>query len=143
MDFYKDYVNSYYRALGDLRENEIVLSKSNSSNYYKNSSYDYSNNDTIKNGYRFLEYGFYNITRGIDKDYYISSTIKFESRGNNYDNFIKDAFNDLTYNNKPTKDINSINHNTDIVDKAKYDEVLEQAPKKVLKNILDCAMIDF
>lgn len=127
LDFYKDYVNSYYRALGDLRENETVLSKSNSSNYYKNGSYDYSNNDTIKNGYRFLEYGFYNITRGIDND--SSFIIKFESRGNNYDNFIKDAFNDLTYNNKPTKDINSINHNTDIVDKAKYDEVLEQAPK--------------
>lgn len=127
LDFYKDYVNSYYRALGDLRENEIVLSKSNSGNYYKNGSSDYSNNDTIKNGYLLLRYGFSNITRGIDKD--SSFIIKFESRGDNYDNFIKDAFNDLTYNNKPTKDINSINHNTDIVDKAKYDEVLEQAPK--------------
>ena len=127
LDFYKDYVNSYYRALGDLRENEIVLSKSNSGNYYKNGSSDYSNNDTIKNGYLLLRYGFSNITRGIDKN--SSFIIKFESRGNNYDNFIKDAFNDLTYNNKPTKDINSINHNTDIVDKAKYDEVLEQAPK--------------
>ena len=129
LDFYKDYVNSYYRALGDLRENETVLSKSDSDNYYKDSSSDYSNNDTIKNGYRFLKYEFSRITRGIDKDNYRSSTIKFESDDNNYDNFIKDAFNDLTYNNKPTKNINSINHNTDIVDKAKYDEVLEQAPK--------------
>lgn len=129
LDFYKDYINSYYRALGDLRENETVLSKSNSDNYYKDSLSDYSNNDTIKNGYRFLEYEFSRITRGIDKDNYKSSTIKFESNDNNYDNFIKDAFNDLTYNNKPTKNINSINHNTDIVDKAKYDEVLEQAPK--------------
>lgn len=130
LDFYKDYINSYYRALGDLRENETVLSKSNSDNYYKDSLSDYSNNDTIKNGYRLLEFEFSRITRGIDKDNYrSSSTIKFESDDNNYDNFIKNAFNDLTYNNKPTKNINSINHNTDIVDKAKYDEVLEQAPK--------------
>ena len=37
-DFYKDYVKSYYQALGDLRQNQIILSNTNDGGYYGDDS---------------------------------------------------------------------------------------------------------
>ena len=49
VDFYKDYVSSYYQALGELRQNEIISSKTDSNTF--NNNYNANLNDPIINGY--------------------------------------------------------------------------------------------
>ena len=43
-DFYKDYVKSYYQALGDLRQNQIIYSKTGAATY---SNGNYSENNSV------------------------------------------------------------------------------------------------
>lgn len=52
-DFYKDYVKSYYQALGDLRQNRIISSKTNAGTY--SSSYSEANSSVI-NPFKGLNY---------------------------------------------------------------------------------------
>lgn len=49
VDFYKDYVSSYYQALGELRQNEIISSKTDSNTF--NNNYNANLNEPIINGY--------------------------------------------------------------------------------------------
>ncbi|MDY5305976.1 YadA-like family protein [Fusobacterium gastrosuis] len=88
IDFYKDYVSSYYRALGDLRLNEVKYSKMSSdrfTNFYNNNQeivinpYDIDDifsTSSSKNNDGHIENGFY----GTDYVKFDTSTTPIKSR---------------------------------------------------------------
>lgn len=122
LDFYKDYVSSYYRALGDLRENETISSKYTFDEFAKNKT----NNINPISPYIYLS-GLNHIHSGIytyDEYMYLSVNDNLNSE---YNNFNKNIFKNMS--NAPEKNIVAINHNTDIVTKNQYDEVVSLVPK--------------
>ena len=127
LDFYKDYINSYYRALGDLREKYSVSSKFNESHFSENYGTTI-NNSSLVNGYQYIDF-VSNLQGGIrnEESYMLfdsGSNTNLSYHGNNlYKNIFKNT------SNPPTKDIVAINHNADIVTKNQYDEVISLAPK--------------
>ena len=127
LDFYKDYINSYYRALGDLREKYSVSSKFNESHFSENYGTTI-NNSSLVNGYQYIDF-VSNLQGGIrnGESYMLfdsGSNTNLSYHGNNlYKNIFKNT------SNPPTKDIVAINHNADIVTKNQYDEVISLAPK--------------
>ena len=69
VDFYKDYVSSYYQALGELRLNELISSKSDSETF--NSKDNANINEVTRNPYNNLnlldklDYGVYKSNYGL------------------------------------------------------------------------------
>ena len=122
--FYKEYIKAHYKAMGDLRNNQIVLSKSWYAGFYRYNDSDYSRNMNLKNPYYI--YMADNIMAGIK---FVNGSLAFY----NYDNYktlSKDAFNlDNTLQDKPTKDITLKNINIDLSTKEEWDSSKEQAPK--------------
>ena len=123
--FYKEYIKAHYRAMGDLRNNQVILSKSYYTSFYKNGNInDYSRTMNVISPYSLYMANY--IVAGIDVN---ENHINF----NNYSNkktLSKDAFNlNNTLQNKPTKDITLKNINTDLSTKEEWDSSREQAPK--------------
>lgn len=120
VDFYKDYIQSYYKALGDLREAELIASKYYSSSYDKNNN---NNNSDIKSSYIFSS-RFNDISNGINifndqLNFYISNFLS-----NSY--FIK---NKEEYQFEDVKTINLINEKTDILTESEYNEYINELDK--------------
>jgi len=117
-DFYLDYVKSYYKALGDLRENYTK--------YNKMSSYDFRDNHYVENGqpnnkYRYLSnfdtinYGFYKNDDSMDFSF--SNSLK------------RDSFTlDTKITKQPTIDIKFKNIFRDTTNDNEYNSVVENAP---------------
>ncbi|WP_126939246.1 S-layer homology domain-containing protein [Veillonella sp. VA142] len=123
--FYKEYIKAHYKAMGDLRNNQIILSKSWYAAFFRYSdSDDYSRNMNIKSPYN-INMAF-NIITGIEIR---NRHLDFNNYGN-YKTLSKDAFNlDNTLQDKPTKDITLKNINIDLSTKEEWDSSKEQAPK--------------
>ena len=87
VDFYKDYVSSYYKALGDLRQNKMTYErKINYSDF--NDNYSGTLLENVKNPYRGLEMVDH-ISSGIENNY--SNGISFYSPDLNKSAFSNDA----------------------------------------------------
>ena len=123
--FYKEYIKAHYKAMGDLRNNQVILSKSWYAAFFRYSdSDDYSRNMNIKSPYN-INMAF-NIITGIEIR---NRHLDFNNYGN-YKTLSKDAFNlDNTLQDKPTKDITLKNINIDLSTKEEWDSSKEQAPK--------------
>ena len=124
-DFYLDYVKTYYKALGDLRENNIISNKFGSYGFINNNITTINNSSPI-NTYTGLDH-FKSIYSGIyfyDTYMMMDEDSQLANKSNTLYRFI---FKNAT--NPPENDIVAINHNTDIVTKNQYDEVVSVAPK--------------
>lgn len=119
VDFYKDYVSSYYKALGDLRQNEILYRK-------KMASYEFSttrNNGQLEviNPYSSESSGGRSID-GVDSRGY-ALLITGRSRLN------KNAFNSDSTITSPVVDLNFINFTTEVVNSDTYNNAQVAAPQ--------------
>ena len=123
--FYKEYIKAHYKAIGDLRANQIVLSKSYYNGFFKNGdNNDISRNMNVKNPYYLYQVDY--IRAGINIS---NNHINFTTYAN-YKTLSKDAFDlDNTLQNKPTADITLKDINTDLSTKEEWDSSKEQAPK--------------
>ena len=117
-DFYLDYVKNYYKALGDLRENNIKYLKMNSDKYYSN---PYIQNGSVVNPYVDLS-ELDNITYGVNGD----------STGLDVGNAFKMSKNAFKHDKKISKhpeiDMVLKSPETDITSENDYNLVLENAP---------------
>lgn len=133
-DFYKDYVKSYYQALGDLRQNQIIANKSYAGDFYANDSgYNYSglnDKNNIINPYQDLlkltSPRYINSGVGDMPDApYLSNSIY----SSNYA-FGESAFgNDSSITDKPTSYLAYINIATQTTTLADYQEAQSNAAK--------------
>ena len=122
--FYKEYIKAHYRAMGDLRNNQIIQSKSYYMAFMIRNSDDYSRNMNIKNPY--LLQTIANISTSITNAY---NSLSFYSFRN--DNILfKDAFEqDNSLQNKPTQDIKLKNINLELSTEEEWNDAKEQATK--------------
>ena len=122
--FYKEYIKAHYRAMGDLRNNQIIQSKSYYMAFMIRNSDDYSRNMNIKNPY--LLQAIANISTSITNAY---NSLSFYSFRN--DNILfKDAFEqDNSLQNKPTQDIKLKNINLELSTEEEWNDAKEQATK--------------
>lgn len=117
LDFYKDYIVNYYKALGDLRENNIKYNKIYP-NEFKDDSY--TENGNPKNFYTnlfnldTLSYGISNSGRGLN----------FNGEALNRSSFIWDR--EITKH--PNANIEKKNILTDVTTENEYNSVIENAP---------------
>lgn len=126
-DFYKDYVKSYYQALGDLRQNQIIYKRTD---YNRYNSYISGLNDgkNVINSYNAL---------GKLQESNYSSNYKLPYAmylGPDYSDlgyaYAKTAFaNDSTITDTPTADLDYRNIDTDITTLADYQEAQSNASK--------------
>ena len=126
-DFYKDYVKSYYQALGDLRQNQIISKRT----YYNQYNSNYSGLNDRKN--------VTNSYNGLDNlfDYNSSSKYKLPAcmylgpaYSDSLKSYVKTAFsNDSTITDTPTADLDYRNIETDITTLADYQEAQSNAAK--------------
>lgn len=123
VDFYKEYVNNYYRALGDLRRNEVILSSSSSSSFYRTDSRHVDMNVGVKDpkshyhnleGLSMISSGF----GGTGLANYSRSTIDFYN-GEFYGSYLN--LTNVVLNNK--------NIQNDITSKTEYDKAIIDASK--------------
>ena len=123
--FYEEYIKAHYKAIGDLRNNLVIQSKSYFSKfYYSNNRYDYTRNMVVKNPYDFsyLEY----IYTG-----FITGSGFFETQYTGQTQILdKSVFNlDVSLKNKPTKNIKLKNIYTELSTEDDWSDAKEQAPK--------------
>lgn len=113
-DFYKNYIQSYYQALGDLRSNWIEYNRM-----------DYDNTTNINNLYYLTDYNTY---RGQRR--YFGLSIK----GNGLTfwtdfTYHRNAFNGFDYiTNKPKADLDGININTQVLTQEEWNKYQENVP---------------
>ncbi len=123
VDFYKDYVSSYYQALGDLRNNKLIVAKSNPNIFAKNyygTDYDL-NVKNIKNPY--ISLSIQKISYGVAKQHegmYFGTSKPYMSR---------DAFFYDQSINAPSADLRYFNPNTDIATEAQWQQNQQLAPE--------------
>lgn len=131
-EFYKTYVQNYYKALGDLRKNEVFYSHMNYNKYYVYSNENFSglNENNIINSYQDLHdlnYFDYGIKR--DSTYSVSFYVM---NGTMYSS----AFEGCTgITEKPKHDLVLKNVDTDITTEEEYQTALQEAPifKKAMR----------
>ena len=160
-DFYKDYVSSYYAALGDLRQAKITKSSmsysSDSSSSYSSSSYSsYSSSDSYSSykpttgyydasqitGYYTLKEIDYTQLMGIERDSiinaikesyssYSSSSYSYSSSSSSYSSYY---YNGTTVTDKPTGDFiryAAKDTNTQIVSESEYTTAVADKEKAI------------
>lgn len=132
LDFYKNYTTNYYKALGDLRRNqEIYYNATDIKTVFggrnTTSSYMLSiQGEKVVNGFSFLS-----------ELLYLNYGIQFHNNsiyglGLENSNIRKDIFeNNNTITNKPTIDLEYINHLTTELSKEKYEKYKEEIPKYI------------
>lgn len=119
-DFYKDYVKSYYQALGDLRQNQIIYSRTGRYDGYSgvfDSNYSgLIEPDKVVNPYSIDGRGgsFPFWTGGSSSSYYL---------------FYRTWSNEQDVTDKPTADLERKDINTAITTLADYQEAQSNAPK--------------
>lgn len=117
-NFYKDYVSSYYAALGDLRQAQIVYSKSSPTHYMNTGSTDYSvGKETIINAYSFGNV--YNDRPIAVKIYYMDGLYTSSSASDK--NLYPSAFKNSTVTKIPSAVLYLKNINTDITTLEEYE----------------------
>ena len=129
INFYKNYIQNYIKAEGELRQNKIGYSNIDNNDYYKPIFNEkiknrYDNISSISNNNYGIEYGGNEVTF----DTYRSKSLK------------KDTFNqDSTITNKPTQDIIFKNKDTDIATLEEWNQAKENIPKyqNCLKQYMD------
>lgn len=145
VDFYKDYVSSYYQALGDIRLNEAIVAKTQSNSF---SGLNNSNVNDVKNAYESLSslnssgtsngvLLFGNLTSSFvygKRSLGIGSGNGISSQGS-----ISSAIFADNLINKPTKNLIGKNVTTEISSLEEYQEVQSLAPiyKLAFKEYLD------
>lgn len=118
-DFYLDYVKNYYKALGDLRENNIIYNKMGYMNF---TSYNYVEKGHPKNEYKNMD-NMSSITYGIYSDY---GVLNFNNSSGIMN---KNSFNvDKEITNLPNTNIELKNIKTMITTENEYNKVVENAP---------------
>ena len=121
-DFYKDYVKSYYQALGDLRQNQIISSKTDDDKY---TSFYNENNAVITNGFCYLAWG-NELRAGISNNQH--EGIDFDTLG--HKNTIKNnAFNSDESITPPSSDLILKNVDTDIATLYEWQTAQAEAPQ--------------
>ena len=132
LDFYKDYTTNYYKALGDLRKNQEIYYNATEVRTVFNgtnttSSYMLSiQGEKVVNGFSFLSNLLY-LNHGIQ---FRDNSIYGDGLENS--NIRKDIFeNNNTITNKPTIDLEYINHLTTVLSKEKYEKYKEEIPKYI------------
>lgn len=136
-DFYKDYVKSYYQALGDLRQNQIIYDRTTYYNYFYRDDNSTRHDQSGLNGRKNI----INPYIGLDElttTTYINSGIGhmptglyLTSDGYQSNNaFSPSAFvNDSSITDKPTKSLLYVNIATETTTLADYQEAQSNAAK--------------
>ena len=124
--FYKEYIKAHYKAMGDLRINNIK--KGYYSRYYDVKWLDY----TEPNGWSKVKnpvyLGVFTIKNGIRKTIFDNNRFYMDTTSTQYLN--SDAFDPSTaITNRPTKGIPLKNYETDISTEQEWNDAKEQAPK--------------
>ncbi|MFU2075776.1 YadA-like family protein [Gallibacterium anatis] len=120
VDFYKDYVSSYYRALGDIRQNKMTYDLK--INYYDfNDNYSGTLLENVKNPYKGLEMVDH-ISSGIENNY--SNGISFYNPDLN-----KSAFSNDATIPAPEYSIFSRDIDIDVIPVEEWDRVQVAAPQ--------------
>lgn len=121
VDFYKDYVSSYYQALGDLRQNEFYGSAMTTSTYSGFTSSGY--NGYVSNPTNFYS-GFGYLSNQVYDGMYYGTGVSFESSTKTLS---YNAFKNFDVDAKPTIDLIIKNTNTEITTEVEYNTAIEQA----------------
>ena len=123
IDFYKDYVKSYYKALGDLRQAEMVYSNTSNTKFLKN--YPSSVKiEELKNPYVYLE-DLNNINYGLASDS-TDDSIRFWI---NDGRLRLDSFKLDNTIKQPSADLVLKNINTNVTTQAEWNKAQEVAPQ--------------
>ncbi|MBR8700504.1 MULTISPECIES: YadA-like family protein [unclassified Fusobacterium] len=126
LDFYKEYAQNYYKALGDLRQNKIIYDEISPESFYK------SHQPDAKGKYFLGEFDDYKISMKDDRGflYFYSSTWENKSmvRPDSFDSAITDG---LILDNKPTNILYLYDVNKDVINK----EIYESFKKEKIKYI--------
>lgn len=107
VDFYKDYVSSYYQALGDLRQNNIFYNTLSSSDFTRQTSAGVQN---LVNAYQYLA----SIKSLRYSTYYNGSALSFALNVNN-PYFNKNTFTGIVGTMQPSADLFLRNFDTEII----------------------------
>ncbi|WP_039080820.1 YadA-like family protein [Gallibacterium anatis] len=107
VDFYKDYVSSYYQALGDLRQNNIFYNTLSSSDFTRQTSAGVQN---LVNAYQYLA----SIKSLRYSTYYNGSALSFALNVNN-PYFNKNTFTGIVGTTQPSADLFLRNFDTEII----------------------------
>ena len=134
-DFYKDYVKSYYQALGDLRQNQIIANRTSPNSYY----YFNDNDDRSGlNGGKNVINPYGQLDNLATDTSYINSGVGYMPTGlylspdgyNSNDTFSPSAFDyDSSITDKPTKYLGYVNIATQTTTLADYQEAQSNAAK--------------
>ena len=123
--FYKEYIKAHYKAMGDLRNNQ--LRNTNSQYFEFTNVYNMNLPETINKYY---------LSAGIEDSFEYDRwgnylNINIFSGGNKKYNYIHfNAFDgDKNLTNRPTKDILNKNINTDLTTEDEWNSIKEEAPK--------------
>ena len=123
--FYKEYIKAHYKAMGDLRNNQL---RNTNSHYFEFTNvYNMNLPETINKYY---------LSAGIEDSFEYDRwgnylNINIFSGGNKKHNYIHfNAFDgDKNLTNRPTKDILNKNINTDLTTEDEWNSIKEEAPK--------------
>ena len=123
--FYKEYIKAHYKAMGDLRNNQ--LRNTNSQYFEFTNVYNMNLPETINKYY---------LSAGIEDSFEYDRwgnylNINIFNGGNKKYNYIHfNAFDgDKNLTNRPTKDILNKNINTDLTTEDEWNSIKEEAPK--------------
>lgn len=119
-EFYKDYIQSYYKALGDLRENKIKQSKAKNSQFLESSdNIDNSiKSEDIKNRY----FVYYERINTLSVGYYMNHNFLNTTTNIMYKNIFK---NNKT---KPNENLKYYDIEKEVLDENTYNKYKENVP---------------
>ena len=124
--FYKEYIKSHYKAMGDLRINNIK--KGYYKIYYDLKWLDYTEPNGWSKAKNPVYLGVFTIKNGIHKSIFNNNQFYMDTTSTQYLN--SNAFDQSTaITNRPTKGIPLKNYETDISTEQEWNDAKEQAPK--------------
>ncbi len=132
LDFYKEYVTSYYKALGDLTKNNKINRSYSSNSYsiYNPSNIDIDKDNIIAPYSAFDAIGRAEMTKfGMSFDKTALSFARTDLLSFNMNNLDEEYKRGIIFSNLPTKEIKILNFDTESISLEKYNEVKEEIPK--------------
>ena len=124
--FYKEYIKAHYKAMGDLRINNIKKGYYN--HYYDARWSDYAEPNGWSEATNPVNLYYFTLANGIRKT--INYNNRFYADTTNAKVLSSNAFDpSITITNRPTKNILLKDYNTDISTEQEWNDAKEQAPK--------------
>ena len=130
-DFYKDYIKSYYQALGDLRQNQIIAKRSDSESFDKEKSGFINDGSNVVNSYSVTHYDILKCK--------VSASALYGGGGrlDCYTNYgygdtpriTADTFNYSTVTDRPSGDLLFKDIDTDVTTEAEWNQAQSDAVK--------------